>query len=65
MKFHLFLSLVLLVISFDYSTQKELKHSTLCRLTNGTTAVCPVKDASCCKIGDYCCPKGKQNHKNI
>lgn len=58
MKFHYLLSLALLIISVEVSFGKELKKSTLCRLTNGTTAVCPVKDASCCKSGDFCCPKG-------
>ncbi len=34
--------------------------STVCGLRNGTQACCPVKDATCCNSGEYCCPKGFQ-----
>ncbi len=34
--------------------------STLCELSNGTQACCPVVDATCCSSGDFCCPKGER-----
>ena len=55
MNFQYLLSLAILILSINLSIQNE--HSTVCKLLNGTLASCPIKDASCCPTGDFCCPK--------
>lgn len=59
---------VLLVSAFNPGSSQScnnLEHSTLCALNNGTKACCPLKDASCCAEGDFCCPKGKPRRKEF
>lgn len=59
MNFQYVLSLAVFILTISSSYERELKHSTLCRLTNGTEGSCPVRDASCCESGDFCCPNGR------
>lgn len=55
------LSLIIVYLAIGLTTQNDcnsFEHSTLCQLNNGTQACCPIKDASCCSTGDFCCPNG-------
>ena len=55
------LGLLVLALTISLTLQNPCDnnvHSTICNLNNGTTACCPVKEASCCASGDFCCPKG-------
>lgn len=56
------IALNLIHFAYPQTEQDECgtKTSTICKLTNGTRACCPIRDGTCCESGDFCCPRGFQ-----